>query len=268
MTGNNRAGLQHIMNNLLVYQQWGPGSVEETLNGDVYKPNGVCSHQCWSETMVLQPAIEGMLGLETDALAGMVKLSPYFPWDWQRTTVKNIRSGSSTLQLAMSREKDQTSFVLTASDPVYLNFNPKFPFLTRIGKVLVNGQEVTLQESANAEGLTLHIPCTLKQGENKITIEHSGGIGALPLIATPVPGERSKEARILSEKVEGGVYSVVVEGLPGTRQEVCVFAKVQSMRLQGAELIEENGPVMKLQVELPPSATEKYMRKEIRLFIK
>src|SRR5690606_14314629 len=81
-SGHYRSGYQHIVSNLMQYRHWAPGSIEEALNGDVFLPNGVCSHQCCSETMVLQPAIEGMLGLKPDAMANRLTLSPYFPWHW------------------------------------------------------------------------------------------------------------------------------------------------------------------------------------------
>jgi len=40
-------GYSHLMNNLLGYQNWGLGFVDEVLNGSEYKPSGVCRHQCW-----------------------------------------------------------------------------------------------------------------------------------------------------------------------------------------------------------------------------
>ncbi|MDX5419360.1 MAG: hypothetical protein LPK09_09085, partial [Hymenobacteraceae bacterium] len=66
-TGNYVSGFTHMMNNLLLYRHYGLGSAEETLNGAVYKPAGVCYQQGWSETMVLQPVSEGMLGFAPDA---------------------------------------------------------------------------------------------------------------------------------------------------------------------------------------------------------
>ena len=74
--GNHIQGYSHLMNNINVYKHWAKGFIEEVLHGGEYKPNGVCAHQCWSETMAVQPLIEGMLGLEVDANLNALKLSP------------------------------------------------------------------------------------------------------------------------------------------------------------------------------------------------
>jgi hypothetical protein len=66
--GNSAQGFSKMMSNLLVYKNWSLGYIEEVLHGTQYKYFGVCRHQAWSETMVLQPAIEGMLGLNPDAM--------------------------------------------------------------------------------------------------------------------------------------------------------------------------------------------------------
>ena len=92
------------MNNLLIYQHWGLGFVEEVLNGEVYEPSGVCNHQCWSETMVLQPAIEGMLGFRPDAANHRIELSPAFPADWDNVSVRNLKTGNESLRLTNEAE--------------------------------------------------------------------------------------------------------------------------------------------------------------------
>src|SRR5690606_14846579 len=66
-TGRFLQGFSHIMNNLVIYKHWDLGSIEEVLNGMEYKPSGVTHNQGWSQTMVLQPILEGMLGIKPDA---------------------------------------------------------------------------------------------------------------------------------------------------------------------------------------------------------
>ncbi|HEX9137172.1 MAG TPA: GH116 family glycosyl hydrolase, partial [Nitrospirota bacterium] len=101
-TGAYVSGFTHMMNNLLLYRNYGLGSAEETLNGSVYKPAGVCSQQGWSETMILQPVSEGMLGLMPDAPAQRIAISPRFPWDWAEVKVKHIRFGGHDLNFSMN----------------------------------------------------------------------------------------------------------------------------------------------------------------------
>ena len=95
--GNFNQGYTHMMNNLLVYRYWAKGFIEEVLNGLEYKPSGVCRHQCWSQTMVSQPILEGMLGMEPNAFEHKVSLSPGLPVDWDSLTVNHIKVGNHNL---------------------------------------------------------------------------------------------------------------------------------------------------------------------------
>jgi glycogen debranching enzyme len=266
-TGNNKAGFQHIMNNLLVYRNWGLGSIEETLNGDQYKPNGVCSQQCWSETMVLQPAIEGMLGLHPDAMTNTISVSPYFPWNWKFTTVRNIRMENEVLDMSLQRSLNHTSYTLSSNGPLNLNFNPKFPLGTEIKKVLVNGQPTIFTITNNAEGITLQLKTNLGKGNTVISIDHEGGIGALPIVVMPQPGDISHGARILSEDLEGNQYKAIIEGRPGSIHTFNVIAYTKPGEVKGAILKAGKENIYTFQVDLPASG-EKYISKEVRITFK
>jgi glycogen debranching enzyme len=267
-TGNNKAGFQHIMNNLLVYRNWGLGSVEETLNGDQYKPNGVCSQQCWSETMVLQPAIEGMLGLYPDAMTNTISLSPYFPWDWKFATVRNIKMGNRVLDIHLQRALNNTSYTLSSNGPLNLNFNPKLPLGTKIKKVLVNGKATNYTIVNNAEGITLQFKTSIWKGKTVISIDHEAGIGALPIVVLPQPGDISHGARILSEVLEGNQYKAIIEARPGTMHTFNMLAYTPPGKVEGAVLKAGKENVYTFQVDFPSSG-EKYISKEIRItFIK
>ena len=61
-------GFTHITNNMVIKNYWAAGFVEEVMSGAVYRPAGVCPHQCWSETNIAHPAISGMLGWRPDAM--------------------------------------------------------------------------------------------------------------------------------------------------------------------------------------------------------
>src|SRR5699024_9756232 len=123
------AGFTHLMDNLLDYRHWALGSVEETLNGAVFHPAGVCSQQCWSETMILLPAVEGMLGLRPDAMSHVLKLSPCFPWHWNEVNVSNIPFGNNQLQMHMNRSDNQYlyTFNKTGTNTLQLSFSPIVP---------------------------------------------------------------------------------------------------------------------------------------------
>jgi hypothetical protein len=262
-SGHFRSGFQHIMNNLLIFRHWSPGSIEETLNGDVYKPNGVCSHQCWSETMVLQPAIEGMLGLKPDAMANRLELSPYFPWHWEFCSVHNIRMKDALIHLNMKRSDSLTTFTINANKSVSLDFNPVFPLHTTISAVKINDNNIAYRMQTRPQGLALPLSFISKSGDNIIEVRTDGGIGILPVINLPKPGDSSTGIRILSERVDGRKYTVEISGRPNALYELQLYHRDSVKNISGAELVKQAGNIFTLKVKLGGGIGNKYVNKTI-----
>lgn len=248
-----KAGFQYIMNNLLVYRSWAPGSVEETLNGSVYKPNGVCSHQCWSETMVLQPAIEGMLGFRPDAVKGKMKLAPYFPWHWNFTRVKNIRMGKVLTHLEMKRKEKMTGFYFTSSGPASIHFEPAFPLHTTFEKVTVNGREVAFSSRKEADGIRLILELELS-GKAGVEVYTKGGIGALPMVTPAEVDQPSKGLKILSEEVKSNHAQWLVEGRPGVAYTFKVFSAVPIKSVSNGAVVASDKSIYTISVNIPSGA--------------
>ncbi len=221
--GNHLQGFTHMMNNLLVYKNWQLGSVEEVLHGSEYRPSGVCSHQCWSQTMVLQPAIEGMLGLKVDAINNSIHLAPGIPADWDSLKVDRIRIGKSLLSFSMKKESGKTTYKFStdSSEPLRISFSPSFPQGTKLISALLNDE---LEKINLVDGGNINVSFNLS---NQATLEllHEGGISVLPKIIIPKPGSVSEGFRILNERIEGDNYIVTVQGLGGSTGELEVINK-------------------------------------------
>ncbi len=252
-TGFGNSGYRHIMNNLLQYRHWAAGSIEETLNGDTYRPNGVCSHQAWSETMVLQPAIEGMLGFNADVMKNRLSLSPAFPWHWEFCTAHNIRMGKSKFQLEMKRDTKGVTYVISAERATTLIFTPVFPLHSQLREASFNGMK--LDPVAENRGATVILPMTLslRPGKNEIRLNISGGIGLLPIVADPQPGDSSTGVNIISEVIAGNKYKAVLSGRPGRTYEVKLYHQDQAGEIAGARLMKNDGNISTLSFQLPAS---------------
>lgn len=244
-------GFSKMMSNLLVYKYWSLGYIEEVLHGTQYKYFGVCRHQAWSETMVLQPAIEGMLGLNPDAMNKTLGLSLRFPLDWDSVTVDNIRLAETNLQLNLIRTPDKT--ILNLLNPLYdftdvpssgliVSLDLPMAIGTRVETVQLNGQPVSFKRTDS--GIDLKLAAVEK---SHIEISHSGGIGVLPQVNHPTPGDSSTGLRIISDKLIGKEYLVEVEGLSGTK------GKIRLMK---------SGKVIEHEFAFPQSK-EKYIRKDL-----
>ncbi|MCX6224076.1 MAG: GH116 family glycosyl hydrolase [Bacteroidia bacterium] len=221
-SGNSAQGYSKMMSNLLVYKNWSLGYIEEVLHGTQYKYFGVCRHQAWSETMVLQPAIEGMLGLDPDAMNNTLGLSLSFPFDWDSVSVENIRLGENSFNLKLLRTPQTTDLYFLNGRPQAAPASPLNVLLdlslaagTEVNKVIVDGQPVPFKRVP--AGIELNITAA---ESSHIEIRHSGGIAVLPLVYHPAPGDSSTGLKIIRDELIGGKYTVRVEGLSESKGKI------------------------------------------------
>lgn len=219
--GNSVQGFTHITNNLFIKNHWALGFVEEVMNGAAYQPSGVCPHQCWSETNIIHPAITGMIGWKPDAPEIAAELFPRFPLHWDSVRVSNLRSGSSVVEMKMVRGIKRTvfSFRLTAGDALQVRFAPEIPRGMRITRVTLNGRETTVPPGRRRGLLNPSLSFRL-DGGMEIVLEHTGGVGVVPAIPRPVPGDSSRNYRIVKTSLDGKAYTMVLEGKGGTKASV------------------------------------------------
>lgn len=254
-TGFYNSGFFHFYANLINYLHWGKGSVEETLHGELFQPAGVCSQQCWSETMVLLPIIEGMLGLRPDAPNGRLSISPRFPVHWPEAEVKNIRMGDAVLDLLWEKEEGLTTIQLQRTDAngaeVELLLRPALPLGSQVLGLSLNGQEHDFDLSEGPESMELNIaPFSLNPGEEvNITITHSGGIGIAPMTIFPREGAVSEGARILSQEMTETGWQVRFDGLHGKRYEAKVWSEEAIQEISGGRIVKREGALYTIEFE-------------------
>ncbi len=257
-------GFIHLMNNLLNYRNFGLGYVDEVLNGLEYKPGGVCNHQCWSETMVLQPAIEGMLGFEPDAVNNSTSLSPSFPADWDSVRVTNLKTGSKKLSFSMLKEKNRTIYKLTNSGgKQIIYFKTSYPAGTIIKNTFINGKKTIPSVYDNSRTTTLSLEAPI-WNELLIEIEHSGGIAVLPFVPEPKPYSTSEGFRVVDSWLNGNIFSIALEGKPQTSHLVNIFLPNGTIsKVENGNLIpgkEKN--IIRVDFE---KSTQKYVEKIIHI---
>lgn len=236
-------GFSKMMSNLLVYKNWSLGYIEEVLHGTQYKYFGVCRHQALSETMVLQPAIEGMLGLNPDAMSNTLGLTLNFPFDWDSVNVENIRIGDTHLNLKMIRTPSKTGlYLLNPLDSLNLLLAVALAAGTEVTSVLLDGKPIPFIRTS--AGIKLKINAS---AGSHIEVKHTGGISVLPLIHHPAPGDYSTGMKIISDELSGEKYVVKVEGLSGSKGKIRLI---------------KSGKVIDHEFTFPPSQ-EKYARMDL-----
>jgi len=261
--GNALQGYAHIMNNLQVYQNWALGFVEEVLHGSEYKPGGVCPHQCWSQTMVLLPVIEGMLGFEPNAPANNLTLAPVLPFHWDTIRIQNLRSGENNFEVSLSKDPKKAMWTFrnpTSTSPV-LHFRPAFAPGTTIREVLHNGSPIAFQTSRHRQYIQVLLSF-VTGAEDVIEIMMEEGMGVLPVVPRPVINETSAGLRILGAEMVEGVYSIRLEGRPKHKYSFALYAPGRKIRAEGAQVNHLKDDIFELEVVFDDSAAP-YLEKVI-----
>lgn len=267
--GNCLQGFSHIMNNLLVYKNWSLGYVEEVLNGAEYLPSGVCPHQCWSETMVLQPIYEGMLGLSPSAQENKLSIFPRFPFDWDSIKVENIKVGKHALSFEFKKLKTHSvyNFIHSGDKSLLVDFNPAFPPGTMIQKVLVDGQEVSFDLSNERQCIVVNIKVDVIS-DSKVEIYHNSGISVIPAISYPIVGESSNGFRIISTNLIGNEFIIEVQGRPKQNEELKIYSPTEQIKnVENVELAGYENNIYKLKVTFEESS-QRYINKVIKIKLK
>jgi hypothetical protein len=262
----------HVMGSLNNYRDFALGYIEEVLNGEKYLPSGVCPHQCWSETMTLQPLIEGMLGL------GMINtsylLEPALPFHWDSLKVENIRLGSICFDWEMHRGEGKTRYTfsgdiredLFAPSHTFLPgvaFSPLFPPGTEINDVQMNGRKIKYKINSLPQGEQLIIGANILN-ECDIIVKHSGGIALIPPFEMPARGETSQGIRIIEARWEDNTYTIEMEGAPAMAYELEMINHFGTPKtVEGATFREEGGKLF-LRLEFP-ALNRTYMSKTVHI---
>jgi len=267
--GNAVQGYSHLMNNLSGYKSWALGFIQEVYNGANFQPSGVCAHQCWSETMVIQPTIEGMLGMVIDAPNNQIQLSPSFPPQWDSVQVQNIRMAGQLVEFGFMRDNSiaRFNFKTGSGSQIHIVFMPQFPAGTIIKNVTENGRSIPFTSFKTSRGTSLFLKFDLQSVFNLI-VETQGGISVLPIESDLKPGILAEGPRILSATLSGSKYEVETEGLAGSSAAFAFWsADPVKVLSEQARIMSQNSHITTIMIDFDKSA-DKYTSKVIALDIK
>ena len=255
--GNSVQGFTHIMNNLMNYKQYSLGFVDEVLHGEDYKPFGVCPHQCWSETMVLQPIIEGMLGFEPDAVCSSFKLKPNLPADWDSLSVKNLKVSNGNINFGFKRADSKYTYTFSenVNQKYQVSFSPVLPPGTTIEYVKLNGILAYSNIAYSDNGVSVSIDFELS-GDAVIEIGYQGGISVLPMQYDIEAGMKSSGFRIIDAVWDEGKYKIDLEGRNGYEQVLRIYYGYNKLpEISGGKIVQSIDNIMDIKVEFEKGDT-------------
>lgn len=99
------SGYAHLMQNVNLTWAQDLGSVIELLSGEFYQaPGRSTAHQLWSSAMVISPILRGMFGLDWNAAADTLSVTPHLPADWMSATIHRVPLGTHHIDLRFQRK--------------------------------------------------------------------------------------------------------------------------------------------------------------------
>ncbi len=268
--GNSVQGFMHMSDNMYIKNYWAKGFVEEVMNGAVYKPSGVCSHQCWSETNVLHPGIRGMVGWQPDAPELSATLAPRFPLSWDSVNVHNLRAGGSVIDFRMEQSPNETRYTFTLKEgpSLKLNFAPGLMNGMEITSAVLDNNNATVSSTVRRGALETAIPIDVSK-IHELVIRHKKGIGMIPETPRPEPGATSQGYRIIRSSLKGNRYTVVLEGKAATGHNFRLRNFWKGIEnTESAEIISQDpGGYVTFHVEFPKSS-EAFVQKTVSFGLK
>ncbi len=266
--GRPAQGFARVMNTLLLYRHHALGWAGEVFHGTHFEARPVCPHQCWSETGALHPILAGLVGFHPDAPRHRLRLQPRLPLHWNIFRVDNLWMGHSRLHLTMHRTPTRTTYHLTLAEgpPVEVSFAPRIPLGTQIHQLSLNNASHPLPERGPLGLMLPPLDFTL-DSEATIDLHHTGGVGAIPLVPHPAPGDASQGLRLIREALHGTVYLLTIEGPAGTTGRFQIKSFAPLARIDGADLVEtsDDGVVM-VRVAFDEGETA-FLRKTVRFYL-
>jgi hypothetical protein len=231
-TGHYNQGFENLMANLDTYKDFALGRAPEVINGLVYKPSGVTLHQCWSETMAIQPLVEGMLGINSDAVAHQLTLAPRFPFDWNKCSVKHIAVGHINVNFEMLKDKGKMIYTFTSNSTVKIDFQPALPPSATVSEVKVNGKALAFNVKQTEEYATLITTLVLDRSDI-VEISYQDAASVLPSVIQPQTGQPSSGFKIIKQSRIGNRLEITMEGRPGSAHEVELYLPNGFAGIQG-----------------------------------
>jgi len=226
-----RNTLQHAFDyGLGIFPEVFSGSINTKL-GEAYHDQGFCT------SGYMFPLINGMLGLDVDALNNRVIFAPKIPADWKYLKINNIKVGNAVLNLDYRIENDskRLSIEKKGGKEIDIIFEPDFALGSEITKVTLDGKsnkfEITTNEQANQLKTVFK---TSRKNEIVINCTPSPEIFIIPQ-ATPI-GATNEGLKVISQILTGRKLTIEVEGLPGKNYELGITNSNLARTTNGAVL--------------------------------
>ena len=254
-------GYENLMANAQLAHDGSPGRTTEVLSGDFYTQLSTSTpHQIWSSAMVISPTLRGMMGLEVDALNGIVTLAPHVPAGWSDFAITNVKVGSAQLDFMYHVVGDDMTLDVArhGAGNVQVEFSPALSLRAKVLDAEVNDRKVSPKISANERDQHASVTVPISADKTTIHLRVAGNFGIGYTYIAPTDGATSSALKIVSEEWNAAhdVLQLHLEGISGATYELPIFNMPVPFEIHGASAEDRpSGRVMLVEFRKgPPGA--------------
>ncbi len=225
--GRPLSGYAHLMQTADLTWAQDLGAVTELLSGQYFEPLGrSTTHQLWSSSMVLTPALRGLFGVSFNAATDTLLVAPQLPAEWPGATLHHVPAGEGKrVTLIFHRE----------------------------GAAMA----VRMQPEQGAPP-KLAGPAGLESRDGVLAIPLPGAELAIP-VQLPLPGAQTGQLKVLEQHTDARSATWVLEARGGAEYSLPLRLNgVRTVRAEGAVPVDaappENHAPLAGNVLLAPSA--------------
>jgi hypothetical protein len=215
------AAMQHLYGIAALTGSSGPGLIPEYMSGSRAQPLAhAVPHQLFSSGAVIHPVVSGLLGLESDAIAGTVRFAPHLPSDWASVHFERYMVGTSAVSAEITRQKGLLRIKLSVKGkPLKVQFAPAFPPGTTLVNATINGRRAVVKLEPSESDVHVLFDTEPLQGA-ELTLRVRDGVEIQPPRPAIEPGDSPRGVRVVDTKVDGDKVTFELAGPAGTTAEV------------------------------------------------
>jgi hypothetical protein len=193
------------------------GHMHEVLAGDFYhQQTESVPEQTWSSAGFLDSTVHGLLGLSVQGGANRIVFAPHLPADWRHLSIANVRTGSGTLTLDVTRTATLTTLeVINDGAPVTVAFDPEIPLGATHIAASCNGRAIAAEPEHNAQDEHASINISVPHGSARCELRYQGGVEVMPDTPDAQVGDRSTGLKVIDISLEDHVLTAVVDAYAG-----------------------------------------------------
>ena len=235
------------------------GVQPELMSAAFYDPlDTAMPDQFFATSMIVSPALRGLVGYRAEASRCRVTLSPQLPADWNRLTVRRLPTGCGSLDVTFVRDGGRLQIDLARSGgstrPVTVALEPSLPLGASIESVSVDGRTTQFQTVRTPHDVSpsFELPVTRT---SRVVVQSRGGAELVPQQTKPRPGDASTGLRLVDWREENARFVATVEG--SGAQQFRVRSGLVLRAVEGGTIISRDGDFFTVSVTLRASGEQK-----------